>query len=141
MSPLRPEAAGVKAGRLLLQEIRESMSKRQTFALESTLSGKTYVRLFQQAKAQGYEIELHYLWLSKVETAIRRVQERVKKGGQNVPVRDIRRRYGRSIRHLVEDYIPLANAWTFWNSRKYPPKLLASSALGNIEYVRKRTKL
>ncbi len=41
LSPLDPKAADFKAGRLLLAEIRNSIERKDTFALESTLSGKT----------------------------------------------------------------------------------------------------
>jgi len=69
------------------------LRRRETFALESTLSGKTYIRLFRQALNLGYEIELHYLWLSTPQHAINRVRLRVKQGGHHVPAADIRRRF------------------------------------------------
>jgi adenylate kinase family enzyme len=50
LSPLRPEAVAFKAGRLLLSELHELIERRETFALESTLSGRTYVNIFKQAK-------------------------------------------------------------------------------------------
>src|SRR3954471_20773217 len=59
LSPLKPSAAGVRAARLLLTQVDESLRRRETFALESTLSGKTYIRLFNHARQSGYEIELH----------------------------------------------------------------------------------
>jgi predicted ABC-type ATPase len=93
LSPLDPSAGAIKAGRLLLNEIRDSIDRHETFALESTLSGKTYIHTFKRAPALGYEIELHYLWLSNVEQAIARVRRRVRMGGHDVPVSDIRRRF------------------------------------------------
>jgi hypothetical protein len=72
----------MKAGRLLLGEIRNSIRRKETFALESTLSGKTYVRMLADARRLGFQIHLHYLWLSTPAIAIARVRERVKKGGQ-----------------------------------------------------------
>lgn len=59
LSPLDPGAGAVQAGRLLLRQIEESLRHRETFALESTLSGKTYLHLFRRARRLGYEIELH----------------------------------------------------------------------------------
>ncbi len=47
LSPLDPSAAAIKAGRLLLTEIRQSISRKETFALESTLSGRTHIRIFR----------------------------------------------------------------------------------------------
>jgi predicted ABC-type ATPase len=42
LSPLRPEAVAFKAGKLLLSELHELTDRHETFALESTLSGKYY---------------------------------------------------------------------------------------------------
>jgi predicted ABC-type ATPase len=53
----------------LLSEVLQSIERHETFALESTLSGKTCVRIFEQALSSGFELELHYLWLSSVEQA------------------------------------------------------------------------
>ena len=49
LSPLKPSASAIQAGRLLLEQVDEYLRRRETFALESTLSGKTYIRLFQRA--------------------------------------------------------------------------------------------
>src|SRR6516164_8004430 len=51
LSPLDPRAGAIKAGRLLLSEIRESLDRYETFALESALSGKTYIHTFERALA------------------------------------------------------------------------------------------
>src|SRR5438132_11571514 len=64
LSPLKPSASAMQAGRLLLEHVDECLRRGETFALESTLSGKTYIRLFQRSLKGGYEIQLHYLWLS-----------------------------------------------------------------------------
>jgi predicted ABC-type ATPase len=65
------------------------------------------------------------------------VRERVKKGGHHVPAGDIRRRFKRSLVHLLDDYLPLAARWIVWDNRDMPPKRLANSANHDIEYVRK----
>ena len=90
LSPLKPSAGAVQAARLLLKQVDDCLRRRETFALESTLSGKTYIRLFQRALKLGYEIELHYLWLFSLDHAISRVRLRVKQGGHHVPANDIR---------------------------------------------------
>src|ERR1043165_5996537 len=84
ISPLKPSAGAVPAARLLLKQIDDSLRRRETFALETTLSGKTYIRLFRRARQLGYDIELNYLWLSIPSHAIARVRERVKKGGHQI---------------------------------------------------------
>ena len=136
LSPFDPSAAAIKAGRLLLAEVRESIRRKQTLALESTLSGKTHIRIFEGALAEGYEIELHYLWLAKPEQAIARVRRRVRLGGHHVPVLDIRRRFNRSRIHLIDDYLALATRWAIWDSRGFPAKRLAASATDDVDFVR-----
>jgi predicted ABC-type ATPase len=136
ISPLKPSAGAVQAARLLLTQIEDSLRRRETFALETTLSGKTYIRLFQRARKLGYEIEINYLWLSSPAHAIARVRERVSKGGHHVPAADIRRRFKRSLIHLLDDYLPLATRWTVFDNRDVPPKPLANSSAHGIESLR-----
>lgn len=135
LSPLDPSASQLKAGRLLLEEIRASIAKNETFALESTLSGITYVRMLRKALRTGYELELHYLWLAKPEQAIARVRRRVRAGGHDVPDSDIRRRFERGLRHLLQDYLPVATRWIIWDNRNLPGKVLASSATHAINQI------
>jgi len=49
LSPLKPSASAIQAGRLLLEQVDECLRRRETFALESTLSGKTYISDFFNA--------------------------------------------------------------------------------------------
>ena len=136
LSPLKPEAVAFKAGKLLLSELRELIERGETFALESTLSGKTYVKIFENAKQRGYKIDLHFVWIPDVHEAIRRVRQRVIEGGHDVPTEDIRRRFARSSQHLLEDYAPLANKWFIWDNSTPPAKLLAESTSQSIIQLR-----
>ena len=78
------------------------------------------------------------MWLPNPSIALARIQERVKKGGHNVPAADVRRRFGRSLEHLAADYAPLADKWAVWDNQTSPPALMAQSEtcsiaeLGNI---------
>lgn len=44
LSPFAPEAAAIKAGRLMLEEVAACVFKGESFALETTLSGLGYLR-------------------------------------------------------------------------------------------------
>jgi predicted ABC-type ATPase len=136
LSPFDPSASAMSAGRFLLQEIDGNIRRRHTFALETTLSGKTYIRLFQRAQQQGFEIELHYLWLASPIQALVRVKERARSGGHDVPADDVRRRFKRSLEHLIEDYLPIATRWVIWDSQSLPPKELAVSTTHDILSLR-----
>ena len=139
LSPLKPSAGAVRAARILLTQVDECLRRREPFALESTFSGKTYIRLFRRARQLGYEIELHYLWLSSPAQAVARVRQRVKLGGHHVPATDIHRRFKRSLVHLLDDYLPLATRWAVWDSRSLPAKRLAICGENDIESVRQLT--
>ncbi len=53
ISPLNPSAGAIQAGWLLLTQIEDCLRRCETFALETTLSGKTYTRLFRRARELG----------------------------------------------------------------------------------------
>lgn len=61
LSPLRPELAARQAGRLVLRELTRLANTRKSFAFESTLSGRTYLRLLRKWKLSGYRIEIVFL--------------------------------------------------------------------------------
>lgn len=67
ISPFNPAAAQTKAAHILLESLKESITRKETFALESTLSGKTYARYLNLAKASGFTIHLHYLDLPSAD--------------------------------------------------------------------------
>ena len=64
------------------------------------------------------------------------MRQRVPQGGHHVPAGDIRRRFQRSLVHLLDDYLPLATRWAVWDSRRRPAKRLAISGPNAIESVR-----
>jgi hypothetical protein len=70
---------------------------------------------------------LHYIVIGSATQAVDRVALRVKLGGHHVPEDDIRRRYERSLRHFLEDYLPLADEWGLWNNQTPPPVQIADS--------------
>jgi predicted ABC-type ATPase len=84
LSPLAPERAQMEAGRLMLDRIRRFIADRRSFAMETTLSGRTYRLLLKQAKEAGYAAHLDILVLPSVEDSIRRVANRAIQGGHNV---------------------------------------------------------
>ena len=133
LSPLDPRLCSFRAGRILLEEMAALRSRRDSFALESTLSGKTYVALLREARAGGYRILLHYILLGSADQAVDRVALRVSHGGHEVPEDDVRRRFERSRKHFLEDYLPLADEWGIWNNEVPPIRQIADSETHTIE--------
>lgn len=84
LSPLSPEKEWLAASRLFLREIYHYIQRREDFAFETTLAGKTYLRLIRELLADDWQVNLYYLWLPSVETSIARVAERVAHGGHDI---------------------------------------------------------
>jgi predicted ABC-type ATPase len=142
LSPLKPELAAVRAGRLLLENAHDLIARKKSFGLESTLSGKTYARLLLEAKAAGFFISLHFLVVPSAEVSIERVAHRVTKGGHHVPDADIRRRLTRSVENFLHIFSPHANEWKVWDNEGPEPILLARSQdVSHDELIQLLTKM
>lgn len=127
LSPLKPELAAVKAGRLVLREIDDLAAKRVDFAFETTLSGLGYIRRIRAWKRAGYRIEIVYLKLQSSRLALKRIAARVREGGHGVPRADVIRRLARGWANFKRVYRPLADVWTVYDNSGREPQLLEMS--------------
>lgn len=125
MAPFSPETAALRAGRTMLGEIRSFARRRVSFAFETTLSGRSYLTLLRKLKTEGYDIHFFFLWLRSVDLALSRVQERVSRGGHDVPESIIRRRFDRSMRNFQLYYRPLAKGWMLFDNSGAIPTVVA----------------
>lgn len=135
LSPLKPELKALAAGRLLLHRWKELAAAGRDFAVESTLSGKTYLHYIEEARQQGYQIRICYLVLPSVETSMARVRQRVTMGGHDIPEADLRRRFLVGLRNFFELYLPLADEALLFLSKGVPPLLLARWNKGELTIV------
>lgn len=124
LSPLHPELAARAAGRLLLAEVDRLTKEKESFALESTLSGMTYVQRLKKIRKAGFLVEMVFLKLDSPELALKRVAHRVKQGGHHVPPEDVKRRYKRGWVNFVEHYRPLADVWAVYDNSGSVPVLI-----------------
>jgi predicted ABC-type ATPase len=125
ISPFSPEAAAIRAGRLMLTEI-EFFSKRQvSFGFETTLSGRSYLGLVQRLKRRGYKVHLFFLFVEAVDVTLSRIKERVLKGGHDVPEAVVRRRFDRSVRNFFREYQALVDSWYLFDNTGTNPVPIA----------------
>lgn len=132
LSPYNPEAAAMAAGRLMITRLRELAAQRETFAFETTLSGRAYRPLLTEMKARGYQIELDFLWLPYPEQSITRVAKRVVQGGHHIPEDVIRRRHSKGLKNLFSIYRPLLNRWSLFDNERSPIHLIARETSGGL---------
>ena len=97
LSPDDPVSARIEASRQFIIRIRESIARRETLIIESTLAGKSLRNLIADAKRAGYVVTILFVFLDSSDTCVDRVKQRVKLGGHDVPEVDIRRRFIRAI--------------------------------------------
>lgn len=125
LSPFSPEHAAFKAGRLMLQEIDAYAARGESFAFETTLSGRAYARRIVAWQASGYAVSLYFLRLLTPELAAARVAERVRQGGHNIPLAVIYRRFKAGQRYFESLYKPLVNDWMLFDNSGESPKIVA----------------
>ena len=114
--PEEPELAAVAAGKQAIKLARNYVNNNQSFAVETTLSGNTYLKMMRDAKRKGWQVNLIYIGIDNVEVDIDRVAQRVASGGHDVPIEDIRRRYKRSLENLPIALQLVDNASIYDNS-------------------------
>jgi predicted ABC-type ATPase len=124
LSPFRPEAAAVRAGRLMLKEIAARVAAGDSFAFETTLSGLAYAQAIPKWQADGYHVKLMFLTLPNAEMAVMRVAARVAQGGHNIPEDVIRRRFDAGLRNFHGRYKSLADAWILYDNGGDEPVII-----------------
>ena len=64
--------------------------------------------------------------LSSPELAMRRVAERVSKGGHDIPEEIIRRRYTAGINNLFKLFLPVVDYWAIFDNSATPRRIVAT---------------
>jgi len=105
--------------------LERAIDERLGYAFETTLGANTIPRLVAQAAARGIEIFVWYVGLSSAELHVERVRARVRRGGHDIPVEDIYRRYEHSRLNLIE-LLPVITAL-----RLFDNSIEADPAAGN----------
>ena len=111
LNPFQPERYAVRAGRMMLSMIDDYVRRGESFAFETTLSGRGYARLIPTWQAQGYQVLLYFLRLPTPEMAVARVKNRVGEGGHNIPEDVVRRRFAAGWRNFEQMYRDKVDGW------------------------------
>ena len=93
---------------------------RMDFTFETVLSTPRNLQLIQRAKEAGYYIRVFFILTADSSINVRRVADRVKKGGHDVPEDKIRSRYTKSLDNLKALYKIADDLWVYDNSGDEP---------------------
>ena len=100
LQPTASTAFPIAGARQVLRSANDHLRQAKSFAVETTLSGKNYLRMMLDAHRCGFEIVLVYIGTENVEINLSRIRDRVLAGGHDVPEANVRRRYQRSLANL-----------------------------------------
>ena len=92
-----------EGGKLAVNRIESALTDCVNLTQETTLSGGYPKRLCKRAKESGYYIRLYYVGLDTVDESIRRIRNRVERGGHDIPTRDVESRFS----HRFEDVLKI----------------------------------
>ena len=141
LSPFKPEEVAIEAGKLMLKRINYLLSKSITFAIETTLSTKSYQQLITRAKESGYQVILLFFWLPDPEMARMRVKMRVESGGHNIPSDVINRRYWRGLENLFKIFIPIVDKWSLYDNSNSMQTIVDRNMIVNEKKLNKIKEL
>lgn len=80
-------------GKAAVKLIKGCIEKEISFTQETTLSGRKTKNTAKLAHENGYLVRLYYIGLSSVEESLKRIANKVQKGGHDIPCQDVERRF------------------------------------------------
>jgi predicted ABC-type ATPase len=143
LNPADPAAAAVAAGREMHLRMEVLRERRTSFALETTLSGRSLLGQLRRLERSGYVSRVAFLWLPSADAAVQRVRRRVALGGHEVPEEDIRRRHSRGVHNFEQIYRLVVPFWRVYHGaapRTFGrPPLIASGSAAIVQTVADRS--
>jgi len=129
----------MQAGRLFLGGIQEQIRRGADFGFETTLSGKGYIKLFQDLRRKGYRIHLYFLWIPLLSLALKRITDRVRLGGHDVPAEVVQRRFTKGLNNLFKPYMDLVDYCAIFDNSSPVPQLIFERSEGQDRIIKPET--
>ena len=111
----REYLTNIQAGKKAIALIDKYLSKGISFTQETTLAGSKTLSTVQQARDKGYTVRLFYVGLDTAEECLKRIENRVSKGGHNIGTEDVIRRFKGRFDSLVK-VLPYCDEVTFFDN-------------------------
>ncbi len=109
----------------MIERMRYLVRKEQSFAFETTCSGRAHASWLRECKAKSWRVTLLFLWLTSPQAALDRVARRVRQGGHGVPRDVVVRRYWAGLINLRHLYLPLADVAAIYENSDEGRTLIA----------------
>lgn len=131
LSPLEPIRERQRAARVALDMMNALISDRQSFSLETTLSGRTHLALLDRAAEAGFRTNLLFFAVRSPDISLARISRRVSEGGHDVPEADVRRRFARGLANLPL-HAEKVDLWRVFDNNGGQPHVVAEGRRGCI---------
>ncbi len=135
LSPFNPRSLDLTASKLMLERIQTLVEQEKSFAFETTLSGRNYLKSIIDFHKKGYQVNLIFLYLDSPLEAKKRVAYRVKTGGHFIADKDIERRYYRGLKNLIDDYLDKVDYAVIIDATNTERKLIAKKNKKSIKIL------
>lgn len=123
----------IKAGKVALHIINDCLATDVSFNWETTMITSTHLKMMKKAKEMGYNVNLLFVGVKDINTALTRIENRVKNGGHNVPQKDVEYRFKNQFKNITQCLKFVDKALFFDNTTKC--KLVASYAQDKFAYL------
>src|SRR6266540_2923970 len=135
ISPFNPKEAEFEAGRLSIIRSQQFLEEQRSFAWETTLTGQRWHRVIHEAKSRGFIVKAYYIHLDSIELTIQRIRDRVAKGGHDIPIDVVMRRYELSNRNFFRFCVSLIDEWQLFDNSKSEYQLVALGSTTELNVV------
>lgn len=139
LAPVANDAVQFEAGRFMLENILNAIKDGDSFAFETTFSGKLWHNHLKKAKASGYRIIIYFVFVESIAVSLKRIKQRVQSGGHDVPAKIVKRRFERTFENLKKLYLPLADEWFLIDNSNSKGKVIAELKKGKIKVYHTKT--
>jgi len=105
----------ITGGKEAVRRISQCLNKGVNFTQETTLSGNKTVKTITLARGLDYYVRLYYVGVSTAMESVKRIKNRVEKGGHDIPNEDVERRYTKRFDDLAK-VLPYCNEVRFFDN-------------------------
>mgnify|MGYP000047329263 FL=1 len=113
------ESDQIKSAKIAIKLRNEYIEKGLSFNEETTLTGKTILKLIDKLKSKNYKLHLFYVGINSVDIAKERIRNRVLKGGHDIPDKIVEKRYNEFLENLSKVLNKFDNVTVYDNTKEY----------------------
>lgn len=137
---IKAKGGMLKGGKAALEIISRCLENGSDFSQETTLSGKGVLKTLQAVKKRGYYVRLYYVCISSAEESLLRIENRVRRGGHDIPMDDVIRRFEGRFEDLLKT-LPFCDEVCFFDNENgfvFVGKYQDGKILNAVKYLPER---